>query len=73
MVLMGNKLDGGVGIQTVFSGPKVFYSAQAIRHREILYGIFKKRSVLFSRKYGTCSDNVFNPFVTDLNAHGALK
>jgi len=48
-----------VGIKTVFSGPKMFYSAQAIRHKEILYGVFKKRSVLFSRKYGTCSDNVF--------------
>jgi hypothetical protein len=59
MVLKVNKLEGGVGIMTMFSGPKMFYSAQAIRHREILYGIFKERSVLFSGKYSTCSDNVF--------------
>jgi hypothetical protein len=59
MVLMGNKMEGGVGMKTVFSGPKMLSSAQAIRHREILYGVFKKSSVLFSRKYGTCSDNVF--------------
>jgi len=59
MALKGNKLEGGVGIMIVFSGPKMFYSAQAIRHREILYGAFKERSVLFSCKYGTCSDNVF--------------
>jgi len=53
------EINWTVGIKTVFSGPKMFYSAQAIRHREILYGLFKKRSVLFTRKYGTCSDNVF--------------